>query len=323
MSVNILIIFFIILCIVSVEAISWSYTIYNHCKWMVDNNIKDKRKISYRTISILSIVSSIFSFSSWLIFIYLTTIPSISLSCLTFIFILISLFQLITIHTWFLISSFICVPMKLLPFISRYNIKIIQLFSNNNYFDYIPLKSWDKIFENNYKSNPLIINFLDVVPDMVWVKDIDNNFIYVNKSVCKNLLLLSKECVYDKTSTTIAHELRSKGIDYTFGELCCDSDEITKERNIPTLFYEYGNVNGKFMALRVLKSPIYDEHGILLGTIGVARDVTFHIISYKKIENLIINGEHEKASSEFLSYLQHFTSMRDIKDLSHFKKGMR
>ena len=129
-------------------------------------------------------------------------------------------------------------------------------------------------------------NFLKLIskhlPDMLWAKDLDGNYLYANESICKNLLMASpkevigKNDVYFATRERDKHPLNSQW--HTFGELCFNSDYVVLEHMKPMKFEEYGNIKGELTYLEVHKAPLYDSKGILIGTIGSGRDITSQIM---------------------------------------------
>lgn len=119
----------------------------------------------------------------------------------------------------------------------------------------------------------------DNMPDMLWAKDVQKRFIFVNKSICQNLLLAADtEEPIGKTDLYFADRIRQERPEdnefYTFGEICQDSDDVIFETKMPGQFEEFGNVKGKFLSLDVIKAPIFDEHGELVALVGAGRDVT-------------------------------------------------
>ena len=129
-------------------------------------------------------------------------------------------------------------------------------------------------------------NFLKLIskhlPDMLWAKDLDGNYLYANESICKNLLMASpkevigKNDVYFATRERDKHPLNSQW--HTFGELCFNSDYVVLEHMKPMKFEEYGNIKGELTYLEVHKAPLYNSKGILIGTIGSGRDITSQIM---------------------------------------------
>jgi len=119
----------------------------------------------------------------------------------------------------------------------------------------------------------------DNMPDMLWAKNLNKEFIFANKAICMNLLNASDTAEpIGKTDMFFAQREHNSHPDnpewHTFGEICTDSDAITLEVMKPRQFDEFGNVKGKFLYLDVHKAPLFDESGKLIGVVGSARDVT-------------------------------------------------
>lgn len=119
----------------------------------------------------------------------------------------------------------------------------------------------------------------DNMPDLLWAKDIDRRFTFVNKAICEKLLMARDiEEPIGKTDMFFALRERDSHPDqpdwHTFGEICRDSDGVVMASGQPERFDEFGNVRGKFMFLDVYKAPIWDENGTMIGTVGCGRIVT-------------------------------------------------
>jgi len=124
------------------------------------------------------------------------------------------------------------------------------------------------------------------LPDMLWVKDLDGNYIYANKALCDGLLMAkdTNEPI-GKGDVFFAMREREKHKEdpnwHTFGELCFNSDLDVIKNNKAMKFEEYGNVKGKLFYLEVYKAPFYDKDGEIIGTVGAGRDIT----QLKKIQS--------------------------------------
>ncbi|MDD4921469.1 MAG: histidine kinase N-terminal 7TM domain-containing protein [Bacteroidales bacterium] len=126
----------------------------------------------------------------------------------------------------------------------------------------------------------------DNMSDMLWAKDLDKNFIFVNKAVCENLLGVSdidepigKPYSFFRELEQRKHPECRDWFDFAFdNEL--DTDEEVIRSGKPNYFDESGNVRGECLSLDVRKAPIYNENGEMIGVVGSARDVTLQ----KKIE---------------------------------------
>ena len=134
--------------------------------------------------------------------------------------------------------------------------------------------------EQNYKKlQELFRNMADIIPDMLWAKDLDKKYIFVNNSVCKNLLnATDTDEPIGKGDMFFANRERESHPDnpdwHTFGEVCSDSDQIVIDSGKTVQFDEFGNVKGKFLFLDVIKTPLRNEKNEMTGVVGTARDVT-------------------------------------------------
>jgi len=140
--------------------------------------------------------------------------------------------------------------------------------------------------EIRYRGLSTMIRLIcDNVPDMIWAKDLEKQYIFANKAICRGLLGADDvDEPIGKTDLYFALRERARHADdpswHTFGEICRDTDQITMDAGRPQQFDEYGNVQGKFLFLDVRKAPLLDENGTMIGTVGSARDVT----EYKRLE---------------------------------------
>ena len=129
----------------------------------------------------------------------------------------------------------------------------------------------------------------DNVPDMIWAKDLDKKYIFANKAVCETLLGAKDTGEpIGRTDLFFAQRERARHPEnpdwHSFGEICRDTDQITIDAGSAQQFDEYGNVQGKFLFLDVRKAPLFDEAGIMIGTVGSARDVTAQKRMEKELE---------------------------------------
>ena len=134
--------------------------------------------------------------------------------------------------------------------------------------------------EEKYKNLYRMLRMMcDNVPDLIWAKDLNRNFIFTNKAVCEKLLnAKDTDEPIGKNDMFFAKRERDSFSDnpkwHTFGEICRDSDSIVLESKHTEQFDEFGNVNGKFLFLDVYKTPFLDELGNIIGIVGCGRDVT-------------------------------------------------
>lgn len=133
--------------------------------------------------------------------------------------------------------------------------------------------------QGNKYMQELFRNMADIMPDMLWAKDLNKNFIFVNNSICQNLLN-AKDTTEPLGKNDMFFAMRERQSQpqnphwHTFGEICRDSDAIVLETGKTGNFEEFGNVKGKFLFLDVIKTPLRNDKGEIIGVVGAARDVT-------------------------------------------------
>jgi len=133
--------------------------------------------------------------------------------------------------------------------------------------------------EKYYNLYNLMRLMADTIPDMVWAKDLNQNYIFANKAFCSTILnARDTDEPVGKNDMFFAKRERESHPEnpewHTFGELCMNSDLDTLRELKEMQFDEYGNVKGKFIFLDVHKSPLYDKNGKLIGLVGSGRDIT-------------------------------------------------
>ena len=128
----------------------------------------------------------------------------------------------------------------------------------------------------------------DNVPDLIWAKDIEGRFIFVNQAMCDKLIMCgTPDKAIGKTDMYFCEQERLAGYNHTFGEICIDSDTITKEEKASGRFLEDGLVRNENLILDVHKAPFLDGDGEMIGTVGCGRDVT----KEKEIETALQKSE--------------------------------
>ncbi len=134
--------------------------------------------------------------------------------------------------------------------------------------------------EEKYRSISRMFRLIaDNNPDMLWAKNLEGRFIFINKTNAEKLFgLRNTEEAIGKNDIELAEKLRaeipSRGDWFTFDKDSTNSDLETIKQRRPLKFKEEGFVRGEFMSFDVYKAPLFNEKGEIIGTVGSARIVT-------------------------------------------------
>ena len=125
--------------------------------------------------------------------------------------------------------------------------------------------------EDSYLTEKYLDTLIDSLPDLIWFKDARGAHLRVNKSFCEAV---------GKTKA----DVQGRGHyyiwdiepdEYAKGEyVCLESEEIVLREKKNCLFDETVKIKDSMRKFKTYKSPLFDQNGDVLGTVGVARDVT-------------------------------------------------
>ena len=170
------------------------------------------------------------------------------------------------------------------------------------------IKAGEKKYRDLYNTYRLIS---DNMTDMVWAKDLDKRFIFVNKSICDNLLKANDtDEPIDKDYLYFYERERAKnpdnGLWHTYGEQSDASDDFIIKTRKSGHFDEHVYVEGVAFDLDVRKAPVFNENGEMVGVVGSARDVTKQKKIEKDLYNAMIKAEEsDRLKSAFLANMSH------------------
>lgn len=123
----------------------------------------------------------------------------------------------------------------------------------------------------------LIYHIGETIPDMIWHKDINGRYKYVNNAIREGLFYdLPEHEIIGFNDIEIALKCKNLVGDdkHTFGEICGNSDVQILKYLKKDKFLENGKIDGEEVYLEVHKAPMYNKEGELVGTVGTGRDVT-------------------------------------------------
>lgn len=123
----------------------------------------------------------------------------------------------------------------------------------------------EKIRREIENKNALMETFVNNIPDMAWVKDRNSKFIIANKAFCN--------------AVGMAHEfLVNNTCDVCFGELAtkfkADDRAVMESKTQKRIEESIIDGNQNVVWLETIKSPLRDAAGTIVGTVGIARDIT-------------------------------------------------
>ena len=107
---------------------------------------------------------------------------------------------------------------------------------------------------------------LDNIPDIAWLKDKDSVYIAVNEPYAETCGLKPEDLV-GKTDLDIWPEDLA-------GKYIADDKEVIKSGKRRRIEELLENRAGERITVETIKTPIYDDKGDVIGTIGIAHDIT-------------------------------------------------
>lgn len=154
-----------------------------------------------------------------------------------------------------------------------------------------------------------LADYLDDVPDLIWVKDADCRYSYCNKAMLK-VFQVKREEILGKTDIELGICKRRKNQRFDFDLICDKSDRIVKVSQEEKKFLESGYIDNNFYSFQVYKAPIliqaHDAKKKHIGYIGIARDLTYDVLDHKEIQKLIDEGSIEEALSLFCIHKERY-----------------
>ena len=174
--------------------------------------------------------------------------------------------------------------------------------------------------EENYKSLYSFMRLMtDNVPDMIWAKDLNSNYIFANQALTKKIFNTS-DTKFPEGKTDLYFAKKEKETHpenpnwYTFGEKDESSDEVVMSQKKSLQFDETGYLRGQLLSVNIHKSPLYDKSGNMIGVVGSARDVSLQ----KELEK----KQEEDAQLKNLIY-RISNAVNTTKDLNEFLMVVR
>ena len=123
-------------------------------------------------------------------------------------------------------------------------------------------------------------SLINGMPDLMWVKDKQSRFLLVNSQFCKTFSLAREEIIGKTDFDLRVTPEQAQG--YYEDDLKTQKSKKTlqKEEQIAT-------PDGSFTWAETTKIPMFNRHNQVVGTAGVARDISKRKLAEQKITNLV------------------------------------
>jgi cyclic di-GMP phosphodiesterase Gmr len=128
------------------------------------------------------------------------------------------------------------------------------------------------ILKRKYRLSQICLDTLmNNVPDLIWFKHLNGIHLKVNNEFCSTVGKTKQDIEgYDHYHIWNINKEEYENSEY----VCLDTDSIVIQSKKPGIFDEKVEGQRGMRQLKTYKSPIIDDSGELIGTVGVAHDVT-------------------------------------------------
>lgn len=138
-------------------------------------------------------------------------------------------------------------------------------------FSYLSLLRILKEEKEHWLSQNYLTTAINSIPDLVWFKDSIGSHLIVNDAFCR--LVNKKKQDIEGRGHYYIWDMKKE--EYEKGEYVCLDTDVTVVQEGKTCFFdEIVKSKAGMRQLKTYKSPIFDEKGTIIGTVGIAQDVT-------------------------------------------------
>jgi two-component system, sporulation sensor kinase E len=142
------------------------------------------------------------------------------------------------------------------------------------------------LLEKNRNITNLFNEFTNIVPQMLWVKNINLEFTYINEKAARVLFGIEDyKNILGKTESQLSRYIANN---YKHGFISNSekSDKMVLNNKDHLSFSDSGYVVGKWIDLKFDKFPMFNVSGELIGVIGMAQDITENIQAVKRKKDI-------------------------------------
>jgi PAS domain S-box-containing protein len=156
-------------------------------------------------------------------------------------------------------------------------------------------KRKDEALRNREASLKAIFNN---VPFQMWLKDVDSNYLAINKPFMEYFSITDESDIIGKDALDIwDNETASHFI---------EQDKLVMQNLELSSVEELVDFKHKRVWFEIFRAPIIDKNGQLLGTTGIARDITSRKNADKALQQAVASAQAaNEAKSKFLAIMSH------------------
>lgn len=136
------------------------------------------------------------------------------------------------------------------------------------------------------------------VPFQMWLKDADSKYIAVNKPFMDYFSITSEDEIIGKDAMDIWHN--------DVGQHFMEQDRLVMQQREMNSVEELIDFKHKSVWFEIFRAPIIDQKGQILGTTGIARDITSRKITNKTLQQAVETAQAAtEAKSKYLAIMSH------------------
>ena len=132
------------------------------------------------------------------------------------------------------------------------------------------------------KEQSLLNTLIDAIPDAIFIKDKDSNYIGCNKAFAEKVAKTDKKTVVGQTDFNYFDDLTQAT------QIRIQDKEVMDSQKSQIDYLSRKTANG-ILELERIKTPFYNENGAVMGIIGIARDIS----SRKSLEEKLRSSEEK------------------------------
>ena len=139
---------------------------------------------------------------------------------------------------------------------------------------------------------------LDNIPDLAWVKDIDGRYIAANSVLARIYGLSDPDKIIGKTD----FDFNPREVAERYGSADREIIASGERQRLEELAWKK---DGSLFWVETIKTPLRDSDGRIVGTVGIARDVSERKQAEQEREARQVAEAANRAKSEFLAHMSH------------------